>query len=131
VTLIAAASQGSAFTGWSGCDSSSGSTCTVSVTSSRTVSATFAKVYTLTVVNNRVWFGSGTVSSDPAGISCGTTCLAYFPAGTEVTLTVTPGAESYFSGWGLYDCDSTDPYGHCTVTMTRDRAVEADFTGYP
>jgi hypothetical protein len=45
VTLSAIASSGSTFTGWSGCDSVSGAlpnqTCTVTINSARTVSATF------------------------------------------------------------------------------------------
>ena len=35
--------------------------------------------------------GGGTVTSAPAGIDCGSTCSATFPAGTMVTLTATAG----------------------------------------
>ena len=34
--------------------------------------------------------GDGTVTFDPAGISCGDTCQASYPRGTVVTLTATP-----------------------------------------
>jgi sugar lactone lactonase YvrE len=49
--------------------------------------------------------GSGTVTSAPAGISCGTVCSKAFFTGTGVTLTTTPAATSFFAGWsGDADC---------------------------
>lgn len=47
----------------------------------------------------RVGTGSGTVTSDPAGINCGTVCNTQFPLGTSVTLTATPAAGSTFASW--------------------------------
>ncbi len=44
VTLTAAASSGSTFTSWTGCDSASGSTCTVSMTGTKNVTAVFTAV---------------------------------------------------------------------------------------
>jgi len=44
--------------------------------------------YTLTV--NKSGNGSGTVTSNPAGINCGTACSANFTSGASVTLTATP-----------------------------------------
>ncbi len=41
VTLTATPASGLTFTSWSGCDNSSGNTCTVSMTTSRSVTATF------------------------------------------------------------------------------------------
>ena len=43
VTLTAKAAPGSAFTKWSGCDVVSGSTCTVTMGASKSVTATFNK----------------------------------------------------------------------------------------
>jgi hypothetical protein len=56
--------------------------------------------------------GSGTVSSQPAGISCAYnsgvstgTCSAFFPVGTVVRLTAKAGAASKLQGWrGLPGC---------------------------
>jgi hypothetical protein len=45
VTLSATAASGSTFTGWTGCDSASGSTCTVSMDADRSVTATFGLSY--------------------------------------------------------------------------------------
>jgi uncharacterized protein (DUF2345 family) len=36
---------------------------------------------------NKTGTGTGTVSSAPAGIACGSSCQATFAAGTAVTLT--------------------------------------------
>lgn len=68
--------------------------------------------------------GAGTISSSPAGISCGSTCEASFSAGTVVTLTQTPGATSTFGGWGG-GCSGTST---CSVTMNADATVSATFT---
>ena len=67
--------------------------------------------------------GTGTVSSSPAGISCGNTCTAAFTVGTSVTLTASPQTGSAFAGWT--GCSGTGPT--CTVTMDIDRAVTARF----
>jgi len=67
--------------------------------------------------------GSGSVTSNPAGIDCGATCSAPFPNGSMVTLTATADAGSTFTGW-TGDCSGT---GSCVVTMDQDRAVTATF----
>ena len=67
--------------------------------------------------------GAGTVTSSPAGISCGATCTHDFAGGTMVTLTPTPDSGSAFTGWSG-DCTGT---GGCTVTMDQARAVTANF----
>jgi Ca2+-binding RTX toxin-like protein len=66
--------------------------------------------------------GSGTVTSSPAGISCGT-CSATFVDPTTVTLTPTAAQGSTFAGW-TGDCSGTDP---CVVLMSGDHAVTARF----
>ena len=72
--------------------------------------------------------GNGTVSSAPAGISCGATCSAMFTAGTSVTLTATPAAGSVFSGWSGGGCSGT---GACTLTMATATTVSAAFAPAP
>ena len=122
VTLTAAASSGSSFSGWSGCDSASGTTCTVTMTQSRTVTATFAPNYTLTIQKSGI--GSGTIISSPPGINCGGVCSGNYASGTQVTLTATPGSGLTFTNWT--GCDSING-NTCTVTMTRNRTVNATF----
>lgn len=43
--------------------------------------------------------GFGSVTSSPAGIVCGTSCLARFAAGTTITLQAVPIYPSRFTGW--------------------------------
>jgi endoglucanase len=132
VTLTAAAASGSTFAGWSGACTGTG-TCTMPAgTAAQSATATFtasATSQTLTVA--RAGTGTGTVSSTPAGISCGSTCSASFASGTSVTLTASAASGSSFAGWSGA-CTGT---GTCTVSMTAARSVTATFnasvTGAP
>lgn len=67
--------------------------------------------------------GTGTVTSSPSGINCGTTCSANFSAGTSVTLTATTIAGWQFTGW-TGACTGT---GQCTVNMASSTSVTATF----
>jgi GH25 family lysozyme M1 (1,4-beta-N-acetylmuramidase) len=68
--------------------------------------------------------GTGTVTSSPAGISCGATCLSPFIAGSNVILTEAPGANSSFTGWSGA-CSGTS--STCTVAMSAAKSVSASF----
>lgn len=70
--------------------------------------------------------GEGRVTSVPAGIDCGAVCDATFRAGTWVRLTGEAGAGSTFEGWRSRDC-FVGADGRCTVVMTFNSAVQADF----
>jgi hypothetical protein len=67
--------------------------------------------------------GSGTVTSAPAGINCGSTCSASFEQGKEVALTAVPASGSTFAGWGGA-CTGT---GSCKVPMSAAKSVSATF----
>jgi hypothetical protein len=69
--------------------------------------------------------GTGTVTSEPAGIHCGTDCSEQYPQGTLVTLTATPEVGSTFSGWGG-DCQGSDPT--CVLEMSEARSVTGFFS---
>jgi hypothetical protein len=78
--------------------------------------------FTLTVA--RSGEGSGTVTSSPPGIDCGSDCSLAYPGATQVTLTAVPAPGStlaIFTG-----CDSTSG-DQCTVTMGADTTVTAVF----
>ncbi|KAA6462161.1 hypothetical protein DYQ86_08830 [Acidobacteria bacterium AB60] len=68
--------------------------------------------------------GTGSVSSAPAGITCGTTCAASFATGAAVTLTATANAGSTFAGWSGGGCSGT---GSCVVTLSSNTTVTATF----
>ncbi len=121
VTLTATPATGSNFTGWSG-DCTGTDPCTVTMTQARSVTATFT-LQTFTLSVSKGGAGSGTVSSSPAGIDCGSDCSEVYDYNTMVTLTATPDTGSVFGGWGG-DCTGTDP---CTVTMDQARSVTANF----
>ena len=72
--------------------------------------------------------GSGTVTSTPAGITCGTSCSGSYANGTAVTLAATPRAGSVFSGWSGGGCTGTGP---CTVTLTATTTVTSTFDVSP
>ena len=67
--------------------------------------------------------GAGTVTSNPAGINCPTTCATSFPANTQVTLTATPGTNYSFGGWS----GGCTGMANCSVTMTAAASVTAVF----
>jgi len=68
--------------------------------------------------------GTGTVTSSPAGINCGSTCSGSYASGTSVTLTATAGTNYSFTGWSGA-CTGT---GSCVVTMDATKSVTATFT---
>ena len=76
-----------------------------------------------TLVVNKQGTGSGTVTSDPAGIDCGNICEADFSYGTAVTLAHIPSSGSVFVGWNGA-CTGT---GNCIVTIDRAKNVTASF----
>ncbi len=68
--------------------------------------------------------GTGTVTSLPAGIACGATCVAEVDYLAPVTLTATAAAGSRFAGWSGEACSGT---GTCAVAMDAARSVIATF----
>ncbi len=67
--------------------------------------------------------GAGSVTSQPAGITCGVDCNESFPIGTVVTLLATPDAGWVFAGWSG-DADCADG----VVMLGRPTACYATFT---
>ncbi len=127
VTLTATPAAGSTFAGWSGSCAGSLPTCVVSMSQARTAAASFSLSSTaspqrLTVTKQGA--GTGSVTSNPAGISCGTACSATFAYGASVTLTATPASGSTFQGWSGA-CAGTAT--SCTVSMSVARNVTAAF----
>lgn len=129
VTLSASAPAGQRFSGWSGACSGAGATCTLTMSEQRAVTATFVSssggtVYPLSVVVS----GSGSVTSQPIGVNCGSACSADFAAGTAVTLTAAPASGQVFSSWGGACSGST---ATCSLSVGAVQAVTASFVPAP
>jgi len=130
VTLTATPDQDSTFGGWGGdcssCDTNY--TCQITMNTNKACVATFTKTtptfYSLNVTKSGT--GSGTVTSNPTGISCGSDCSESYPANTLVTLTATPDQGSKFGGWAG-DCSSCGSNYTCQITMDTNKACVATF----
>lgn len=121
VTLNATPTGGASVS-WSGCDTATGNSCSVTMTAARTVTATFSagpQMLTVALAGN----GAGTVASSPGGIGCPGTCSAMFPFDQTVTLTATPQGAATFAGWSG---DCTGPT--CQVRMNQAHTVTATFS---
>ena len=119
VTLTATPEPGASFSGWAGDpDCADGA---VTLDREKVCTANFASLRaTLEVIKTGA--GAGTVTSDPPGIECGSSCSAVFDRGTEVRLTATAAPGSSFVGWS----------GNCSadggVTLDMDRTCRAIFS---
>lgn len=123
-TLTATPDPGSIFLGWTGCTAAGANGCTLVSTSQQpsNVTATFSPP-TFNVTVQKTGTGSGRVTSSPAGIDCGTTCVGTFSAGGQLTLTAQPGPTSNFAGW-FGACNGVAP---CAIDMNAPATVQAAF----
>ena len=90
----------------------------------KSVTATFTPIQR-TLTTNVV--GSGSVTSNPAGIDCGLDCSQDYDDGTLVTLTASPDAGWQFTGWS----GACSGLGSCAVTMDQAQSVTATFDPLP
>ncbi len=117
VTLTAPAIAGAnTFNVWSGCDSYSGSSCAVTLSADRTVTATYVTQYRLTTGLSPA--GSGTVLP-VSGL--------FYPAGSIVNLSAVAAPGYLFSGWSGPVASPGNAV--TTVTMDGPGSVMANF--YP
>ncbi len=126
VTLTATPAPGYVFSGWSGGCTDTTTTCTITMTSSKTVTAKFtvATKYGLAIAVSPT-LNSGKVISSVGGINCGnggTVCNSNL--GGNVTLTATPTPGYSFKEWSGA-CTGTA--ATCTVSMTAAKSVTATF----
>src|SRR5665213_561750 len=131
VTLTAPATSGiNNFASWSGCTSSSGGSCTVTMAGNTTVTANYAvpATYTVTVNSSNPVTGVPIVAApaDNNGKSGGTTTFSLsFYAGSSVTLTApaTSGINNFASWSG---CTSSSGVS-CTLAVNANTTVTANY----
>ena len=128
VTLTAHAGTGSSFYRWSGCASTNGATCTVTMSAAESVSVEFLREINIQSRTLSVALtgpaGSGFVNSTPSGISCPGTCSASFDADASVTLT--PVAAPGYSVHRLDGCGCSGT-GTCSIRLALSESVTANF----
>ncbi len=119
VTLTATPDAISTFAGWSDDATCPNPKLDVDRSCTATFNPKLFRLYTFVVGT-----GGGKVTSNPAGIDCGTDCEEDYVANTLVTLTATPDARSNFAGW---TGPSTGIAPTCQVTLSEVRGVAAIF----
>lgn len=125
VTLIATPAPHTRFKEWVGlpCDESTAPTCPVTMSKDEEIGARFEAIPPQQL--NVSVSGNGSVSSEPAGISCPSTCSGEFDEGSTVTLIAAPAAHQELVGWS--GCGGEPAPGRCEVQMSEAKAVEAVF----
>jgi hypothetical protein len=121
VTLTATPAAGSGFSGWGGVCAGTAA-CVLRMDADKQATAAFVASHLLTVAKQGS--GSGTVTSRPPGIDCGSDCSEAYPEDTLVTLTASPSPGSVFGGWGDACTGSS---ATCQVTMSAARSATATF----
>ena len=123
VTLTGKAEPGSHFQGFGTCGDEKCTIDPVEPGKTYEIVATFVRARPTQFPLAVTVSGSGTVTSQPAGITCGQTCSASFPTDSTVALTATPTPGWSFSGWS----DACTGTGSCVVSMSDPRSVTATF----
>jgi hypothetical protein len=144
VTLTVAPDPGATFAGWGGdCSAATGDVCTLTMSSARAVTASFAADDSGNPPPTVTTGGDGSIGSSTQyalslsvtgsgrvtgpGINCGDgagVCSKLFPAGTTVSLTAVPTPGTTFAGWGGA-CSGTGRV--CELVMGSAMAASASF----
>jgi parallel beta-helix repeat protein len=138
VTLVAPTTAGiTNFSSWSGCSTTSGTTCNVTLTANRTITANYvtpSQNFALTVNSTNPASGV-TITSSPADVnakSSGTTGATFsYQSGSTVTLTAPANSGStIFQGWS--GCSPAVANSlTCSVAMTSAKTVTANYFAAP
>ncbi len=121
VRLAQMPAAGYEFVGWGGACGGAGG-CSVEMTVSHWVSAAFRPIRDVVRVV-KSGHGSGSVTSEPAAISCGSNCAYSFRRDSVVTLRAVADQGSGFGGW-TGACSGSDV---CRLTVRAPAEVDARF----
>lgn len=130
ITLTAVADAGSGFAVWYGnaCNGSKKATCTIKIRSDMNMVANFKSLPVLKF--KKLGTGAGTVTSSPAGISCGPDCTSqeYSPdLWQTVHLKAKPDTGSKFIKWSGDICNGSKQQTCKISKMLNDKEVTANF----
>jgi uncharacterized repeat protein (TIGR02543 family) len=112
-TVSASANAGYIFTGWSGDLTGNTNPTTILMNGTKTVTANFAQIYTLTT---HIGTGGSSITLNPPG---GT-----YTSGTSVTVTANPSSGYMFGSW---TDDLTGTSNPTTITMNSNKNITANF----
>ncbi len=127
VTLNAIDVIDSVFDRWGGDCTGQGNPCVLPLDGDKSVTVKFLPRYRLEVFNQT---GNGSVSSDPAGIDCGSDCSEYYLVDTPIRLTAHPAPGYAFAGWRMYHTVGFTCEGQatpCTFSMNGYKHTAAYF----
>ena len=128
LNVVANPAAGSTFSGFTG--DCVGGACSLTLTNDVTITATFTRnTYAHTVSVASVRGGLGRVTSTPAGVDCGSACVASFAHGELVTFTAEPEPGSTFLGWSDSG-GACSGVGTCSITVSATRTLSASFEGH-
>ena len=136
VTLSGTAAEGSNFLGFESSDATdcpATGDCTITLSGDTTVTGRFEEgptTATITVVNESVRSGGGTITSD-TGINCGAVCTETLELGTMVTFSGTALGGSDFLGFDTSDGTVCPAMGDCTITLSANTTITGRFDGGP
>lgn len=124
VTLTAVPQPGAVFAVWNGACAGMNSVCTLPMNARRDVTASFAEAVTYPVSVALGGSGTGTVTSSPGGINCGSDCSESYAPGTTLQLHAVPAAGSRFAAWSGA-CTQTNV--DCSITVNSATTATATF----
>jgi len=134
MTMLPTADAASELAAWGGaCVGQGTAECTVDLSQSRTVSATFSR-RRVTLTLRLVGSGEGSITINGA-TACARTaaqqgvveCVRQYDVGTTVTITPLPGTQTDFAGY-TGDCNGV---GLCQLVMNAARTVTGEFAARP
>jgi uncharacterized repeat protein (TIGR02543 family) len=125
LTLTAMPDPVNNFVAWGGACAAAASnpTCMLNLSGPANVSAQFDIGMVSLAVSVT---GNGAITSNPAGIDCGATCMASYSGGTAVTLTAAAQGTDVFGGWGGA-CGFANLNPTCMLTLNANASVNAVF----
>jgi uncharacterized repeat protein (TIGR02543 family) len=111
------------FAGWGGACSGQG-TCTLTINSNQTATANFVQIPSGQQLLTVSVSGAGSVSTNPPGLSCSTTCS--YPFSTNIAVSLIPSANTSqtFMGWTGGGCSGRSS---CLINMDSPKTVGATF----